>query len=212
MKPPHLTTAGCVLLLCLLAGACQNPRLKARSALAQELRQRQAQQLASARHCRRGVEAYRGGEFAKARAHLEKAVTSDSRNANARMAFGVVAFELDDLALAADSFDRATRLEPTRFEPYFNMGVVMETVGDYEQAAAQYEKALELAPGQLHVMENLARCYLATGQNLVKARELVSHALRAERRPEWRLWLERHAGGASEQDWPGLRSSFGRTQ
>ena len=191
MKPLSLHTAGCVVLLCLLAGACQQPRRAARNALTAELKQRQAQRLAPTRHCQRGVEAYRAGDFDQARTHLEQALESDDRNAVAWMAFGAVAFELDDLAVAADAFDRASRLAPNRFEPHFNMGSILELVGDYEQAAAQYERALELAPGQLHVVENLARCYMAIRGKPARARDLMTQALLTENRPEWRAWLSR---------------------
>lgn len=191
MKPPYLHTARCALLLCLLAGACQQPRVEARHALTAELKQRQAQRLASTRHCRRGVEAYRAGDFDQARTHLEQALGSDDRNAAAWMAFGAVTFELDDLAAAAEAFDRAARLAPTRFEPHFNMGSILEIIGDYEQAATQYERALELAPGQLHAMENLARCYVATRGKPARARDLMTQALLTENRPEWRAWLSR---------------------
>ena len=193
MKPIAFTAAVAVVILCMFAGACSNPRVKAQRALAAELQKREAQQRESQRHLDRGLEAWHDDDPEEARKRLERAARVNPRNANAWMALGVVAFDTDELPAAAEAFDRAARLAPTRYEPHFNMGAILEAAGDYEQAIEQYEKAQALAPDELHVMENLARCYLAIGKDPDKAKALIDSALQAERRPEWRTWLERHA-------------------
>ena len=82
---------------------------------------------------------------------------------------------------------------PTRYEPRFNLGSIFESVRHYPRAIEQYEIVLGLAPGQLEVMENLARCYLKANQRLERARELIERALRSEHRPEWIRWLNYQA-------------------
>jgi len=69
--------------------------------------------------------------------------------------------------------------------------MLYESIGRYEQAAAAYESALERAPGQTELLENLARCYIRGGFQLDRARQLIQEALPKENRPEWREWLER---------------------
>ena len=193
MKPIAFTAAVAVVILCMFAGACSNPRVKAQRALAAELQRREAQQRESQRHWERGLKAWHADDIDEARKYLERAVRVDPRNANAWIALGVVAFNMDELPAAAEAFDRAARLAPTRYEPHFNMGSILETVGDYEQAIEQYGKALTLAPDNLHVMENLARCYLAIGKSPDKAKALLDSALQVEHRLEWRTWLNQQA-------------------
>ena len=142
---------------------------------------------------RRGLEALEASQLDRAGSCLTDAIGADDRNAHAWMALGVVRFRQDRLFQAASAFDRAARLEPTRHEPHFNIGTVLESAGHHAQAVEAYNTALKLAPNQLEVMENLARCYIHTGTQPQRARELIERCLQTERRPEWRAWLQDQA-------------------
>jgi Tfp pilus assembly protein PilF len=176
--------------LCLLSCACPKASLREEQAFSKELAARNRQRGESVRLCRAGLDAYEAGDLEQARERLKGAVAADRGNAHAWVALGVVEFARNDASEAAFAFETAMGLEPARYEPRFNLGAVLESTGQYARAARLYEQALRLAPGQLEVMENLARCYIRGRMNLNRAKELVDKALESEARPEWRLWLE----------------------
>ncbi|MFW6062037.1 MAG: tetratricopeptide repeat protein, partial [Planctomycetota bacterium] len=130
-------------------------------------------------------------DYDQAARRLQDAVSVDPRNARAWMLLGRVEFAREDLSAAAKAFDRASVLRPMRYEPHYNLGVVLERGGRFSRAAGCYEEALRQAPDQLEVMENLARCYVRSGRKPRRAHALIQRALAVEQRPEWRLWLTR---------------------
>lgn len=187
---------GAGLLLCVaMLGGCQSSRQQAEAqhALESELHDRQQRRAQAQDLYHRGLSLYEQADLDEAQQLLQQAVQIDERHASAWMALGVVEFERHRLFDAAHAFDKVTTLRPSRYEPHFNLGQVFESIGRYPKAIEAYEKALELAPGRVEVMENLARCYIATGQNLGETQRLVDRALVLERRPEWRVWLRQQA-------------------
>jgi tetratricopeptide (TPR) repeat protein len=136
---------------------------------------------------------YKSSHRDKALSLLKQAVDKDSRNAQVWMQIGVIEYERNSYYESARAFHRASRLVPTRYEPYFNLGTVYEMTSQFTQAIESYKKALEMAPDQTEVMENLIRCYIRTNQNLDQAKELINRVLICEHRPEWRTWLEKEA-------------------
>lgn len=173
----------------LFLSSCQNSRIQAKKALALEVSRREASRQESMRHYKLGTEAYENSNLDDAFKHLTAAVQADQRNSQAWMMLGIVEFSRDHMFEAASAFHRVCLLEPMRYEPHFNIGIILETFGLYKRAAESYEAALKLAPNQLEVMENLARCYIRSNANLDQAKELVDRAMVSEHRPEWRLWL-----------------------
>jgi tetratricopeptide (TPR) repeat protein len=129
----------------------------------------------------------------QARKCLTQALHEDDKNAMACMALGAMEYDEGRYYEAACAFHRAARLEPTRYEPHFNIGLVMESAGLYSKAIPAYESALKLSPDQVEVMEHLARCYIKTHTNLEKARGLIDKASAAECRAEWVRWLEQQS-------------------
>lgn len=185
-------TAMGALLIYLAPCGCgrQSPAAQARKLLAENLAARRASRDKSMGLYKRGAAAHEAEDLEKACELLSKAVAVDNRNACAWMELGVVEFKRDRAFHAASAFDRAARLEPTRYEPHLNMGTVLESVGRYKEAINSYETAQRLAPDEIHVMENLARCYVQANTDLQKAKELVHKALLREDRPQWRAWLQ----------------------
>ena len=88
--------------------------------------------------------------------------------------------------------DAAGRQLPEGYEPYYNLGMVMEGAGQLRKAAEAYENALRRAPEELSVMENLARTYVKLGSNRAEAIKLLEAALLREQRPDWQRWIRLH--------------------
>ncbi len=207
----YWTACGMILALVAATG-CLSPQEKAQRAVEEELRERRQQQAQSDRLYDQAMEAYKQSyldrelgvspDLDKAQDLLRQSVAAYDGNANAWMALGVVAYEKDEFFDAARAFDRAARLMPTRYEPRFNLGSIFEMAGHYEKAISEYETALRLAPDQVEVMENLARCYIRTGRKLQEAKRLVDRALLTELRLDWRAWLERQAIRLSQTSTP----------
>jgi len=188
MRPNIVAVTMCCLLTVAVSG-CVDRQQEAIETLNQELAERSARRSRSQALYRSALRARQDGDLAAARELMAAAVEKDDRNARAWMRLGLYQYEEGNLYDAAQAFHRASRLRPERYEPHFNIGMVHESVGHLRQAIREYELALELAPGQVAVMENLARCYLATNTEMDKAKRLVNQALESESRPEWVRWL-----------------------
>jgi Flp pilus assembly protein TadD len=174
---------------CLLPACVEHSRTDARHALSAELAARQSSQTDSLSYYRAGVDAYDEGDLKAARKHVCDAIAAYDRNAEAWMLLGLIEHQEDRVFEAASSFHRASMLAPDRYEPLYNIGILLESFGRYTQAIETYQAALKLSPGQLEVMENLARCYVRTNSHLHEAKDLIDRSLLTERRPQWRHWL-----------------------
>lgn len=168
--------------------------------IASQLAERQENRARSIQLHQRASAADRRGDSEQAAELLSEAVVVDERNAAAWMALGVKQYERDNLFAAAAAFHRAARLEPRRYEPHYNIGIILESAGRFAKAIDEYEAALKLAPGQLEVMENLARCYIREGDNLSEVGRLIDRALTIETRDDWLHWLEQQAAQLSRQN------------
>ena len=178
--------------LCLTLPACANPQAQAAQALKQQLAAKRADQIQSMKAYTRALAAMDKGDTTNAKKHLNQAIAQDNDNAHAWMALGRLEYDQDNLHKAAKAFDHAARLSPLRYEPHYNLGIVLESAGNYTQAIHQYQIALKHAPHQIHIKENLARCYLKTNANTSTrhAKQLISQALTTESRPQWIQWLK----------------------
>jgi len=78
---------------------------------------------------------------------------------------------------------------PERHEPFYNMALVLERAGQWSRATEAYESALRLAPGDLAVMEALARTYIELGTHRLETIDLLERCLAREKRPVWQRWL-----------------------
>ncbi|MCY2926464.1 MAG: tetratricopeptide repeat protein [Planctomycetota bacterium] len=179
--------------MCLLLLGCNNVGKAPSVSVGQELANRQAARARSMNSYYQGQAAFDRQDMAAARNLAAMATREDDRNAYAWMLMGAIESEEDNPYKAVQAFSTAAHLAPERYEPHFNIGLVLESVGQYSKAIKKYEAALKLSPDQVDVMENLARCYIQTGANAPRVRELVTRALEAELRPEWVQWLHQQA-------------------
>ena len=172
---------------------CQSRQAGARRELAQQIESRQASVLQSMELYRQGEQAFDEGQLEQAEQLAGEAMAADDRNVYALILLGVANFEQGEIVAAAQAFDKAGELAPTRYEPRFNLGSVLEAAGQYTQAAREYEIALKIAPNQVEVMENLIRCYVVTAHDANVIRALIERAQSIERRPQWVEWLDQQA-------------------
>ncbi len=136
-----------------------------------------------------GSRALTEGRLEEAKRLFGLALQNDPYYGTAQNDLGVVYYRLHDYYSAAVSFDAAASVL-RQYEPYYNMGLVLERGGQLREAAEAYRTALRLAPGNALVMGNLVRTYVRMGEQTKETLDLVESALPREKRPEWREWLE----------------------
>jgi len=180
-----MVVCGCLLPAC----GPTDGRIEAKRKFEAELADRQQRQAQSLTEYRLAAQAYEDDDLKSAREHATAALDASDRNAEAWMLMGLIEYKEDRVFDAASCFHRASFLVPDRFEPPYNIGILLESAGRYKQAIESYQAALKLSPNQLEVMENLARCYIRSNTDLDHAKELIDRALLTEQRPQWRLWL-----------------------
>lgn len=196
----------CTCLVGCLIG-CESPEENAKRLVRRELKARREAVIDSMRIYRDGLAAYEASDPERSRELFRESVEINERNVYAWMHLGTVEFELDNVFEAAEAFRSACKLARDRYEPHFNLGSVLQSVGKYSKAIEEYKAALELTPDQPEVLENLARCFLATNQRSDEARRLIERALSLEHRPEWIRWLRSQLQLLGEKDSQGEFSS-----
>ena len=73
-------------------------------------------------------------------------VNCDPSSAGAHNNLGIALKGLDRLAEAAQQFERANALDPTRPEMSYNLGQALQALGRSREARAWYERAIALRP------------------------------------------------------------------
>lgn len=168
---------------------CHSSQKSAQEAVNRELASRDQANAASMALYGQARTLYHQQKSADAAIKLTEAIRTDNRNLYAWMLLGQIELERENYFESAAAFDEARRLAPGQYEPAYNLGIVLEASGKLSDAAQCYEAALKLSPGQLNVIENLARIYIRLRVEPDKTRSLIAQALREETRPEWRQWL-----------------------
>jgi tetratricopeptide (TPR) repeat protein len=158
-----------------------------------ELAEEHAKKLQEAEEAyRQGTKALARKDLLQANRHLTRAIQLNPYHGPAHNDLGVVHFLEGRLYEAALEFDAAGRQFPERYEPFYNLGMVLEKGAQFRKAAEAYENALKRAPEELSVMENLARMYVELGSNQAEAIKLLEGALLREQRPDWQRWIRLH--------------------
>ena len=84
--------------------------------------------------------------------------------ATQQLEFGVRMALMGSWREAAFRFEKSVRIDPNNPAAHNNLGVAMESIWEFEMALAAYKRALELAPDNPRIRENLDRlqAYLET--------------------------------------------------
>lgn len=125
-------------------------------------------------------------QVSDALATLEKARQKTPGNFDLELWTGLAFSEQKAYRQAVRHFTEAEVIakatEPTRLthEFYFQAGAACERSGDHAQAARHFERCLEIKPDWPQALNYLGYMWAEDGTNLVKARELIEKAVRAE--------------------------------
>ncbi|HKH44363.1 MAG TPA: protein kinase [Thermoanaerobaculia bacterium] len=106
----------------------------------------------------------KAGRIADARRHLEELIARSPGNLWGLDKLGNLELLVGDPARAERLYLDMIRLQPRR-SFYTNLGLARSLLGRDEEAVAAYQKALDLAPGHIYVMLNLADAQLALGRD-----------------------------------------------
>jgi tetratricopeptide (TPR) repeat protein len=124
-----------------------------------------------------GLAAIRDQKFEEARAHFEKVVAAEPRNAQAAFYLGVAQQNLGQLPAAKASYQRATELSPKLADAWVNWTATLLDAGDAEGALPIIDRGLAQNPKHPALSYNRALALTA----LHKANEAV---------PAYRIALE----------------------
>ncbi|MDR1480176.1 MAG: hypothetical protein LBJ00_14670 [Planctomycetaceae bacterium] len=135
-----------------------------------------------------GLEALSKGKVEKAEGYFKEALVKDVDFGPAHNNLGRLYFDQGKNYLAAWEFEYAIKVMPRRFEPYNNLGLVMERVGKLEQAIDAYENANILHPNRPEVVGNLLRAHWCFDKSSMRTRELLEQLVFIDSRPDWVSW------------------------
>lgn len=77
---------------------------------------------------------------------------------------GLEAFEADELGRALDRFERATLMDPSRYDAFESAGVCLERLGRMPEAIEIMESLTQMDPDNVMAWTNLSRYYAAQGR------------------------------------------------
>ena len=86
------------------------------------------------------------GQFDAALDLLEQATPQESDNAEVMTVAGVCAYSVNDLELAEYYWSRAVAINPTLYNIYSNLGVVLESLSRFDEAESSLRKAIAIKP------------------------------------------------------------------
>jgi len=110
---------------------------------------------------------------------LEDTLTAEEHND-----LGVIYEKKGLTDLAEKEYLKASGKREEWMVPYFNLGNLCYKSGDYSRSEIFFRKALERAPGNPDVMNNLANAMLMQGR-IDEARKTIEEALAIDRKEEY---------------------------
>ena len=108
----------------------------------------------------RAVTLHLAGKREEALKQLERAVDSGETSPELYRAMGHIQFELEAFADAADSYRSLTELKPQYAKGWFNLGVCLERMEDWDEASQAFHKAATLDPSHLEAHLGLGVSHL----------------------------------------------------
>lgn len=102
-----------------------------------------------------GRQKINSGDLENAAAQFRKALTIDSRSADAFGGLGEIAFESGDYVQAVIQLKQATKLAPNRARFFILLGQAYYKMGRFKEATVEYRKALKLDPNNTEAKRSL---------------------------------------------------------
>ncbi|HMR10377.1 MAG TPA: tetratricopeptide repeat protein [Polyangiaceae bacterium] len=133
---------------------------------------------ASSADVQAGMDAIQGGDFAKAKQHLEKARAAQPDDPQAAYYLGVALENLSDAAGAQTAYQDALKLDPKLIEASVNLSAILLDAQKGSEALAVIEAALKHAPKDPRLLMNHALSLEAAGQ-IEKALDAYAAAVAA---------------------------------
>src|SRR5215469_12873533 len=107
---------------------------------------------------------HQGGNLADAERLYQQVLLTEPNSFGARHMLGVIRFQQGRKSDAIDFITGAVKLNPRVPAAWVNLGHVQAAAGHSEHAVASYRKALELAPGNIAVLNAMAAQLLRLGR------------------------------------------------
>jgi len=125
--------------------------------------------------------ALEAGRLNEAVRGFEAVIARDFTNYSAHFGLGLALYRLGDLRGAAFEFTQLTILDPTRFEGWFNLGVVRDRQGQAAEAAQAFGKAIEVGEKAGLSLADLKSAYVGQVKAL-RTQEQYENAAAAARK------------------------------
>jgi Flp pilus assembly protein TadD len=125
---------------------------------------------------------------AAAKLLLQQAIEADPFYGPARNNLGSLALQDNDLFLAAQEFETASRLMPTQLEPRLNLGLTLERANRIDEALDLYTTAHEMRPDAIQPIQLLTRLRLKSGRKDPSTPNLLRQITTRGDSPHWREW------------------------
>lgn len=136
---------------------------------------------------KQGAEFYQQGQYPQAEASLRRHLELHPDAATVWQALSEALAAQDKNDQALEALDRALTYSPESPALLNDRATQLMRLGRREEAVEAYGQALALAPGSPLLMHNLAWALLQQGQELARAQELASQAVRLDPR-QARFW------------------------
>ena len=115
-----------------------------------------------------GFAYYKEGEFDRAQEALQKAIELNPQNANYHYVLGQLLEDWTELdgawEKAIQEFTRATELDPSYIEAWYNRGLLYEKLEDIEKACEDFKQVVNRAPAFHAARHNLGVLYIKQQQ------------------------------------------------
>ena len=126
--------------------------------------------------------------YCKAEQVLRDALICDVSFGPAHNTLGKIYFDQGKHYLAAWEFEYAQRMMPERPEPVNNLGLVYESIGQYQKAIPYYQLAVDFSPDCANYLGNLIRCRIRSGEDPLMMEEEINHLALIDDRQHWVNW------------------------
>ena len=110
------------------------------------MKQTQLQSEAVVQLFKQGVSLHKQGKVEQAKKIYEQVLAKQPKHFDALHMLGVLAFQTNNHALAAELIGKAIEIDPTSASAYLNLGAVLQGLRRLDAALVSYDKALALKP------------------------------------------------------------------